>query len=281
MIEAILLGIAQDAGVPQLGCACPRCLAAQAHPTLVRHAVSLGLVHRASGQMWLVDATPDIRPQLHRLRLAAPGCQLAGILLTHAHMGHYTGLMHLGREGWNSRRLPVYASPAMIDFLSANLPWRQLVELENIVLHPLAPDVPLALAADLRVTAVPVPHRNEWSDTLGFVLCGPTRRLFYCPDIDDWTQWDRDLATFLANERIDIALLDGCFFSPAELPGRNLAEIPHPFATQTVAQVAGSPCQVGLIHLNHTNPLLDDGPDRAWVMEQGVAVPDEGDRWDL
>ena len=68
MIEAILLGIAQDAGVPQLGCACARCLAAHADPTLVRHAVSLGLIHRASGRTWLVDATPDIRPQLHRLR---------------------------------------------------------------------------------------------------------------------------------------------------------------------------------------------------------------------
>ena len=65
----------------------------------------------------MIDTTPDFREQLALLHRSAPGCRLAGILLTHAHMGHYTGLIQLGREAWNTQRMPVYAPPRMAAFL--------------------------------------------------------------------------------------------------------------------------------------------------------------------
>jgi len=281
MIEAILLGAAQDAGLPQAGCACARCRAAHADPRRRQFVVCLGLIDHTSKQMWMIDATPDFREQLALLQQAAPDCRLAGILLTHAHMGHYTGLIQLGREAWNTQQLPVYATPRMCAFLMGNQPWKQLVEFGNIALHPSPPDDPIRLAPGLTATPIPVPHRDEWSDTMAFRIDGPQRSLFYCPDIDDWDRWDRSLPEMLA--AVDVALLDGAFFSPAELPGRNIAEIPHPLATDTTerAAAAGTECDVRLIHLNHTNPLWDDGPERAWVAERGVGVGATGDRWVL
>lgn len=279
MIEAILLGAAQDAGLPQAGCGCERCRRAAADPALRQFVVSLGIIHRASGQAWMIDATPDFREQVHLLQQAAPECRLAGILLTHAHMGHYTGLIHLGREGWNTRHMSVYATPRMCAFIMRNQPWLQLAKFGNIALRLSPPDKAIHLAPGLTVTPIAVPHRDEWSDTMAFRIDGPHRSLFYCPDIDDWDRWDHSLPAMLAE--VDVALLDGAFFSPAELPGRNMADIPHPLATDTVERAAGADCDVNLIHLNHTNPLWDDGLERAWADERGVGVGATGQRWTL
>jgi len=279
MIETILLGAAQDAGVPQAGCGCDRCRRARTDPALRQYVVSLGIIHRASSQTWMIDATPDFREQLHLLQQAAPECNLAGILLTHAHMGHYTGLIHLGREAWNTRRMPVYATPHMCAFLLRNQPWQQLAKFGNIALRLSPPDKPIELAPGLTVTPMTVPHRDEWSDTVAFRIDGPERSLFYCPDIDDWDRWDRSLPEMLA--QVDVALLDGAFFSPAELPGRNMAEIPHPLATDTAERAAGTACDVYLIHLNHTNPLWDDSVERAWMAERDVGIGATGQHWML
>ncbi len=280
--QALLLGTAQDAGVPQAGCPCDRCLRTHADPTQRRLAVALGLVDHSSRQCWLIDATPDFRKQLHQLQYSgdddAP-YPLAGILLTHAHIGHYTGLIHLSREAWSPRDLPLYASRRMGDFLRANAPWSQLIDQRNVELHTLAPGQPLALGAHLRVTPLLVPHRGEWSDTFAFLVQGPQRTLFYCPDIDSWSTWDRDLSALL-NE-VDVALLDGCFFSADELPGRNIEEIPHPLVTETVSRVAGCRSEVCFIHLNHTNPLHEEGPARDWLRTRGLSVGTRGQRWNL
>ncbi|GAB4449296.1 MAG: pyrroloquinoline quinone biosynthesis protein PqqB [Anaerolineae bacterium] len=223
-VEAVLLGIAQDAGVPQAGCACDNCRRAWQKPRQ-RHLVAcLGLIDHAAGQSWLIDATPDFREQLFRLQQVAPNCRLAGILLTHVHMGHYTGLIQLGPEAMNARRLPLYCTPKVETYLRENRPWRTLLEQEHLAARPLRPDAPLSLSAALRVTPLPVPHRDEFSDTLAFVAAGPQRSLLYCPDIDGWEQWSRPVRQVVAG--VDVALLDGSFFDPAELPGRDISQIP-------------------------------------------------------
>jgi pyrroloquinoline quinone biosynthesis protein B len=238
----------------------------------------LGLVDHATCQSWLIDATPDFREQLHTLHSLAP-CPLAGIVLTHAHIGHYAGLIHLGREAWGTRDLPVYASSRMADFLRDNAPWSQLVALGNINLRLLTSAGETQLSPNLHLTPLPVPHRDEFSDTLAFVVRGPTRRLFYCPDIDTWDEWEHDLRRFVAD--MDVALLDGTFFSADELPGRDLSEIPHPLATDTARRLAGVKCDVQLVHLNHSNPLHRAGPERGWVAAQGIGVGAFGERWCL
>jgi pyrroloquinoline quinone biosynthesis protein B len=286
-VEAILLGTAQDGGLPQAGCHCVRCSLARTEPAERRWVACLGLIDHAARQAWLIDATPDLKDQLHALRELVPGYPLSGIVLTHAHIGHYTGLIHLGREAWNTRALPVYASARMAQFLRANAPWSQLVDLENIKLCLLTPEQEIQLSPDLYLTPLPVPHRDEFSDTLAYVVRGveldtapgAARRLFYCPDIDAWDRWDRDLPSFLSC--MDVALLDGTFFSAHELPGRDISQIPHPLATDTAERLAGVDCEVHLIHLNHTNPLLAPGPERDWLFDRGISVGAFGARWRL
>jgi pyrroloquinoline quinone biosynthesis protein B len=80
---------------------------------------------------------------------------------------------------------------------------------------------------------------------------------------------------------MDVALLDGTFFSAGELPGRDLQAIPHPLATDTAGRLMGVDCEVRLIHLNHSNPLNDPGPERDWLAVQGLGVGALGDRWPL
>lgn len=286
-VEAILLGTAQDGGLPQAGCDCDNCRQARSDPAKRQWVVCLGLVDHAARQSWLIDATPDFREQVHALHEHAPDCPLAGILLTHAHIGHYAGLIHLGRESWNTRGLPLYASARMAGFLQANAPWSQLVALGNIHLHVLTPHRELQLSLGLSLTPLSVPHRDEYSDTLAFVARGTVqgdaksygRQLFYCPDIDAWDQWDRDLTKFVSG--MDVALLDGTFFNGQELPGRDISQIPHPLATDTAERLAGVDCDVRLIHLNHTNPLSQAGAERDWLAARGLGVGALGAHWRL
>ena len=223
--------------------------------------------------------------QLHALDRRAPRATrpaLDAILLTHAHIGHYTGLMHLGREVMGEQGLPVWVKPRMAAFLSSNGPWEQLVALGNIALQPL-PDVDVALGR-LRVRAFAVPHRDEYSETVGFVLTGVNTKALYLPDIDKWDRWDVRIEELLAT--VDVAYIDGTFFADGELPGRSMAEIPHPFVSETMARLGPLPAseraKVRFIHLNHTNPLLDpnSAATRA-VRDAGFGVAIEGEVWSL
>lgn len=278
-IEAILLGIAQDAGIPQIGCDCVNCTAVRTGESPRGFTVALGLIDHSQQQFWIIDATPHFSEQYDRLRALNPGYRFAGLLLTHAHIGHYTGLIYLGRECMNSHALPVYATQQMGDFLRSHAPWSQLVAINNIAIQTIIPETPLALSPHLQVTPLAVPHRGEFTDTLAFLIHGPRRTLFYCPDIDRWEVWRDDLREFL--DGVDVALVDGSFFSGDELPGRDMRLIPHPLVTDTVARAQGTQCDVRFIHLNHTNPLLRSGPERRWLEEQGFGVAHQGERWHL
>ena len=272
MPQAILLGVAQDGGVPHAGCRCPACLAAW-NANRREYVVSLALAHEGRG--WLIDATPDFPAQIQALMDRS--LQLAGVLLTHAHIGHYAGLIHLGREVMNTRRLPVFVTPRMAAFLRDNAPWSGLVGNGNIELVEIRPNVEFSLAPALHVTPIAVPHREEYTDTMAYLARGPERSLFYCPDIDGWD--DFDLAGMVA--RVDVALLDGTFFDAAELPGRDIRDIPHPLVPDTISRLGHPSADVRFIHLNHTNPLLRPGPELDWLTQQGFGVGRFGEAWGL
>src|SRR5262245_34858639 len=236
-VTAVVLGIAQDGGVPHIGCPQELCVAARKDPRLRRRVASLGLVD--GGQRFLIDATPDLPSQLDSLTggsLPDRRHPLDGILLTHAHIGHYTGLMYLGREALDTRGVPVYATRRLARFLRENGPWSQLVALRNIELKEIEPGQELALTPRLKVTALSVPHRDELSDTVGFRVRGPSRGLLYIPDIDKWERWDHKLEDEVG--KVDVALLDGTFEDAGEIPGRTIADIPHPLVGETAARLA-------------------------------------------
>ena len=275
-----VLGIAQDGGYPQAGCIAEHCLRHWRGEEKKRQVVSLGLTDQASGQNWLFEATPDFTTQLQQLQQASGSSNLSGIFLTHAHMGHYAGLLQLGREAMGAKGMPVYVMPKMKEFLETNAPWSQLVSLGNIKLFLMEQDQPIQLASNLRVTPLKVPHRDEFSETVGFRIETIEKSLLFIPDIDKWPLWEKDIRAEVA--RVDVALLDATFYQEGELPNRNMSEIPHPFVAETISLF--SPLsdsvkrKIKFIHFNHTNPLIFDGSERAAVKNLGFDVATEGER---
>ncbi|HEY6358295.1 MAG TPA: MBL fold metallo-hydrolase [Vicinamibacterales bacterium] len=253
----VVLGIAQDGGIPQLGCEEPICVAIRSGQRKPERVASIGLINPTLKRAYLIDATPDFVSQVDSL---TGGRLPDGILLTHAHIGHYTGLMYLGREAVDAKHVPVWGTERMRAFLTNNGPWSLLVTRQNIDLHDLSPGQPTSLGDGLTVTAYPVPHRDEFTDTVGFLIEGPHKKVLYIPDIDGWDQWSRDIRQMV--DRVDVAFLDGTFASADELPGRPMAEIPHPLMPITRELLRGTRARVWFIHLNHTNKEID-APDVA------------------
>ena len=286
-----VLGTAQDGGIPHAACSCERCSLARQDPDYDRYVASLGLILPASRQVYLFDATPDLRQQLTLLNDVqqtpvdrVDRSPVDGVFLTHAHIGHYMGLAFFGYEAIHSSGLPVMATPRMVQFLSTNGPWSQLVGLQNISLTELAPGQQHSLADDVVVTAVQAPHRDEYADTLGFLISGPEKSLFYLPDTDSWVAWVTPITEILKD--VDFALLDGTFFSADELPGRRVEEIGHPLIDQSMdllqELVDNQDLQVYFTHLNHSNPVLDrDGQVRRSVESRGFRILDEGQEFSL
>lgn len=285
-----ILGLAQDGGLPHVACGCERCEAARHDPRRASFVASLAVIGPAPGQVWLIDATPDLPAQLDLLadvRNPAPGRvdrqPLAGILLTHAHMGHYLGLAQLGYEAASAEAIPVHASARMVEFLTNNAPWDQLVRLHNIEPIALESGQRIELAPGLFAEPLAVPHRGEYTDTFGWYLAGARARALYIPDTDPWAKWTTAIDTALAG--VDLLLIDGTFYSADELPGRDVAEIGHPLMTDTMdrlaERVAGG-LAVWFIHLNHSNPTLDPGaPERLELERRGFRLAAVGDEFAL
>lgn len=283
---AVVLGIAQDGGVPQAGDRDP----AHWDPQARRHVVCLGLVDPQSSQRWMIEATPDFPEQLHALDQMAPRPDvpgLDGIFLTHAHVGHYTGLFHLGLEVLGAHAVPVYAMPRMQEFLRRNGPWEMLVRRRHIELRALADGVSVQL--DSRLTLVPlrVPHRQEYSEVVAFRITGPRRSLLFLPDIDRWEDLDAAGAHIEAwIAAVDVAYLDGTFYADGEVPGRDMSAFPHPRILRSMARFAALPARerakIHFIHLNHTNAALDPAADERRNIETlGFHVAEEMERVDL
>jgi pyrroloquinoline quinone biosynthesis protein B len=205
-----------------------------------------------------------------------------GVLLTHAHVGHYLGLAQLGKEVLGARGVPVYATPSMAKFLRSNRPWSRLIEAGNIEVHEIEPGVEFELTPALHVTAIRVPHRDEDSDTVAYLVRGPTKKLLWLPDIDKWEKWDRRLPDLLADPELT-AFVDGTFFSADEIPGRSIADIPHPLVGETVALFGDTPPRerVVFVHLNHTNRLLWDEKAKRALEAHGFRVARQGMRLGL
>jgi pyrroloquinoline quinone biosynthesis protein B len=291
----LVLGTAQDGGIPHLGCNAEPCERARADPARRRLVTALLLCDPRDGRRWLFDCTPDVEEEVHRAR-GHPPTRVAdgprpplfeGLFLTHAHMGHYGGLLELGREACAVHDVPTWVTPRFASFLRANGPWSLLVSEGRLALHELTDGEPVVLAPDLSVVPFRVPHRDELSDTVGFALRGPRRTLLYLPDIDKWELWEAQGGKI--EERIaasDVALLDGTFFADGEIPGRSMKDIPHPFIAESLARFAPLPAaeraKIHFTHLNHTNPAATPGSAARRAIEaQGMRVLEEGALFEL
>ena len=274
----VVLGIAQDAGYPQAACVKDCCKAYWNGKESKKLVSCLGVVDRINNQIWMLDATPDFKEQLKTLQGFQSSTEqniIDGIFLTHAHIGHYTGLINLGREAIGSNQTPVYAMPKMKSFLENNGPWSQLVKLENIVFHDLKNETTVNLNDQIKITPFLVPHRDEFSETVGYKIEGPKKSAIFIPDIDKWDQWNQDIVKEI--EKVDFAFLDGTFYKNGELPNRDMSQIPHPFIEESIQTFSKmnqeEKSKIFFIHFNHTNPLLkSDAQELKELKQKGLNI---------
>ncbi len=273
----MVLGVAQDAGYPQISCKKDCCKPAWKNMGLQRNTSCLAIVDPITKQQWMIDATPNIKAQFQILKNKTGIDKIDGVLLTHAHIGHYTGLMHFGREALGSNKIPAFAMPKMKSFLETNGPWSQLVALENISLKAIYNDTTFKLNERISVKPFLVPHRDEFSETVGYQITINNKSLIFIPDIDKWEKWNTNITELV--QKVDYAFLDATFYKNGEIE-RDMSEVPHPFVAETMKLFAplavADKAKVFFIHLNHTNRLLQEGsPAQKEVFKNGFKIAKE------
>ena len=319
-VELVVLGVGQDAGAPQIGNPDDP---AWKDPSKKLYATSLGLLDHENGKRYLFEATPDIREQMQIMDTLLPydgeGPYIDGIFLTHAHIGHYGGLMFLGRESMGAKGVPVYAMPRMKDYLETNGPWSQLVELGNIE-FPVRRDISAIirlpnketyepgnyarqkpvegfevarLAINVSVHARLVEHRDEFSETAAYTIKTQFKKVLFVPDIDRWNpvrkMSDSEMGTYFPRSvrDYDFAFIDATFYDDNELPGRDMSKIPHPRVTESMDLIGAEgggylKDKIRFIHINHTNPLRDKNSDAYKAMtERGFKLAYRGEQFCL
>lgn len=286
-LSLVVLGTLQDAGSPHIACQRECCASLFTNPDPTRKVVSLGLLDSENQKTFLFEATPDIAEQVKLLKNSAPwnAQELPdGIFLTHAHIGHYSGLMYLGKEATNAKEVPVYTMPRMKNFLAQNGPWSQLVSEKNITLHSIENQKEIQLSSNLKVIPFQVPHRDEFSETVGYKIIGPNKSALFIPDIDKWGKWETDITDEIA--KVDYAFLDGAFFDGDELNTRDISQIPHPFVIESIALFKDlsktEKEKIFFIHFNHTNALLNlDSKQTKIVLANGFHIAQFNDKFEL
>ena len=275
-----VLGTIQDGGIPHMGCSKECCANYFEHKSIRIGVSSIGVSNFKYETNYIVDATPDVNFQLQALiGNTNPSEKLDGIFLTHAHMGHYAGLLNFGRESLNSNNIPVYLMPKFFDFISNNGPWDQLVSLNNIKLQRIYNNEKVILHNNLSFTPILVPHRDEYSETVGYIIEGNRKKALYIPDIDKWVKWNISITEMIKN--VDYAFLDGTFFDEKEINNRDISEIPHPFIIESLELFNNleniDKAKVYFIHLNHTNPVLNKNSEEyKRVILSGFKVAEPG-----
>ena len=280
-----ILGTAQDGGFPHIGCQKECCDDFYEGISPKQKVVSLGLIDREAQQKFLFEATPDISTQLADLEKnhLKTNTIIDGVFMTHAHMGHYAGLLYFGKEALGKKDIPVYAMPKMKEFLSNNGPWSQLVTTQNIVFLDLQKDSIVPLSNALKVTPFLVPHRDEFSETVGYKIEGNTNSALFIPDINKWSLWEKNIVEEV--KKVDYAFLDATFFKEGEI-NRPMSEVPHPFIEETIDLFKNESLttknKVIFIHFNHTNPALQaSSKERKELTLLGYKFATEGQRFKL
>ena len=283
----IVLGTIQDAGSPHIACKKECCIDLFSYSDHDRQVVALGLVDNNYSKKYLFEATPDIAKQMKALLKDAIQNKneiVDGIFLTHAHIGHYTGLMYLGKEAANAKNVNVFAMPRMKKYLETNGPWSQLVTNKNISLTQIEKEQSIFLTPNLMVTPFLVPHRDEYSETAGYRIKGPNKTALFIPDIDKWNKWDKSIVEEI--KKVDYAFLDATFYSGKEINNRDISQIPHPFIIESLEMFKTLDSierkKVIFIHFNHTNPVIDLKNNEAKnVLDQGFNIGRINEVYDL
>ena len=282
MVKVTLLGIAQDGGRPQAGCNKSCCVSIQRDNW--SYPVSLGIVGD-DGKGHLIEASRHLTDQLqiwgHN--------EISDVWLTHAHLGHVDGLGLFGKETMGKIGLNLHLSASMLNLVHNNPFWKSLLDQKVFKPNQFSNGEIIDTESLFTIQAIQIPHRDELSDMHAFLVKGEKKNLLFLPDHDTWEETLKfhevdTIRAFLAKYSVDIALIDGTFWSSNELFGRFQHEVPHPPVSLTVEMLGErreDDPEILFIHLNHTNPLYLDGEERKFVIDLGWQIGEQGMIFDI
>jgi len=279
-----ILGNVQDAGLPHIGCQHKFCKE-KFNEFEEYFTTSIAVIDPLNKKYILFETTPDLPYQLNYLekKIFKKFILPESVFITHAHIGHYAGLMYFGREALGSKDLNVNVLPRMANFLNTNGPWSQLVEINNINIREINFGVKTNHLINISVTPIMVPHRDEYSETAAYEIIGTNKKALFIPDIDKWEKWDKNLIELV--REFDYLLLDATFFDSKEI-NRDISEIPHPLVSETISLFDNltneDKSKVYFIHMNHTNMMLDPKSELTdYVISKGFNIARLGHKLEL
>lgn len=277
IISLVILGTVQDAGSPHIACIKHCCKDLFQNPDKKIKVVSLGLIDSENSKSYIFEATPDFTEQVKKLKsFSNTDDEIPnGIFLTHAHIGHYTGLMYLGKEAMNSKNIPVFAMPKMKQYLENNGPWSQLVSNANISIQESNHLQEIELTPNIKVIPYLVPHRDEYSETIGYTIIGPNKSALFIPDIDKWGKWETNIVEAIA--LVNYGFFTATFYDGEKINNRDVSQIPHPFIIESMELFknldTSEKSKVYFIHFNHTNPVLNaESKESKQVLNNGFNI---------
>ena len=259
----MILGSAQDGGYPHIGCKEQCCQPAWIDISKKRLVASIAIIDKISQECWIIDISPDIKHQINMIMdflqiKTIP--KIKGIFLTHAHTGHYSGLLELGKEALNSFNIPLYVMPRMSHFIQSNEPFKFLIDSKNIFLKPIKEKEEINLVSQVSINSFLVPHRNELSETVGYRIRSSKQAVIYLPDIDSWDDWSEDVLDIIHDN--DMLFIDGTFYDKNELKNRKISKIPHPSILESMEKFSildiKERNKIFFTHFNHTNTVIQE-----------------------
>ncbi|ELN2737215.1 pyrroloquinoline quinone biosynthesis protein PqqB [Pluralibacter gergoviae] len=294
-----VLGSAAGGGFPQWNCNCANCSGLRSGTLAAKARTQSSIIVSDGGEAWvLCNASPDIGQQIaHTPELnkkgALRGTNIGGIILTDSQIDHVTGLLSL-REGCPHQ---VWCTPEVHADLSSGFPIFTMLSHWNGGLQhrPVTPLEPFVVDAcpDLAFTAIPIlsnappysPYRDRplpGHNVALFIenrLSG--RSLLYAPGLGE-----PDAVIMPWLRRADCLLLDGTVWQDDELlaagvgknTGRAMGHLALSESQGLIALLASLPAtRKILIHINNTNPILDEhSPQRRFLTQQGIEVSEDG-----
>jgi len=278
--SVIVLGTAQDGGYPHTGCNKKCCADAWSDQTKIRLISSIAIIQESTNKCWLIDITPDFKNQIRNLyKYLSYSPDICGIFITHAHKGHYTGLLELGLEAMDTQMIPIYAMDRMRRFLLSNEPFATLVKSKNIELKDLSDLEPINITSKLSIVPFIVPHRNELSETVGYKIIFKSSHIIYIPDIDSWDGFEDNIKSMINTSTVSI--IDGTFYSDRELDYRNMSLVQHPTIVDSMKLFSDinhtNKKKIFFTHLNHTNPTINPFSDESLIVQDsGYNIAEDG-----
>ena len=275
----MILGIAQDGGVPHPGCNCNTCKFYWDNE-IVLSPTSLAIIDQK--QFHLIDVTRNLDRQLRKVG----DRNVTDIWLTHGHIGHVDGIGLFGKEVMNKKNVRLHASKSMIELILNTPKWKKLVEDNILIPIQFNSNESIQISEHLVITPIRVPHRDELTDTHAFMINGPEKSLLYLPDHDSWEETlhmvqQNSVIEWFDSLGIEIVFLDGTFWSKNELSRQT--DVPHPPVVDSLERLGnlnGKELEVFFIHLNHTNPLLIPNSDEVkQLLDSGCKIAVEGQQF--